>query len=139
MFADLIREDVEVTHQGQTYTVTIQKLSAKSLGTARLNRSIEMSRQMKEMGGDIFKAMQEIQEDKEGTADSKRRAHYAAYDTDTILQQGIHSWTIPGVEKSAKNIERLDLNTAKTLKEKIIDLSDPYKEPEEIKAEESKD
>jgi len=139
MFADVIRKQVPVTdEENREYVVILQKLNARSLKKAQDNRQSEISAQMRQFGGDIFKAIQSADPSKQKTVEDQKKAHYDQYDRDTILIQGIHSWTLPA-EKNPDNIGRLDLETANFLWHEIVDLSDPFKPTAIAKADEAKD
>lgn len=125
MFADEVRFTVEIS----VGTVTCRKLSHRALRRASDAHTAEQMRNVREMGGDVFKALQQAEETK--TADDpalRRRRRFAGYDRDTVLASGALSWTSP--RKLADGLPELDEPDAAALFEAIMDKSLPPVDPE---------
>lgn len=121
--------------------VTIQKLSWRSLEKARQARASDQAAGLRNIGGDILKALRsEAIEDlskqlkaKSASADERRLARYADFDRGTLLQSGIKAWTYGEVKPEL--IEQLPEEDAERLHHEILDLSLPPLDPVKADAE----
>lgn len=118
--------------------VNIRKLSARSLEKASEARQISVSQLSRSMGPELMKAFATDDSDKpskpkvEPTLDQQRKARYAVYDRQLVLQAGVVSWTYE--TKLSEGLEDLDEEAATTLHEAILDLSLPPIDPMEREA-----
>lgn len=131
MFADECQFTVEIS----IGTATCRKLSHRALRKASDMHTAEQMKNVREMGGDVFKALQTA-EDTRSTQDpaKARRRRFAGYDRDAVLAAGVVTWTAP--RKLADGLPELDEADARALFEAIMDRSLPPTDPE---AEEGKD
>jgi hypothetical protein len=134
MFAKQITKDVQVGEE----TVTIRKLSGKSLQKARESKRSETVQNMRDLGAEMIRAFREEREKlkevkaealpipaKEPTKEELEKARkesFNEYDRDTVLVQGIARWTAK-VPVNPENIADLDEETAVLLHNEILDLS----------------
>lgn len=109
----------------------IRKLSWKSLEKASDARTSAQTSQVRELGGDILKALRSDAmdeaakkvEDAKNTPEGRAKARYDAYDREQILVAGVE--TRNGEKLSRQQIlDDLDKPTAETLHREIVDLSD---------------
>lgn len=142
MFASECRKDVEVGDE----RVAIRKLSARTLEKARQNRAAVQVKALRDMGGDVVKAMksdsveaiaQQLDALKKDP-DAVRRQRYDAYDQETVLTAGVVSWT-HSKALSPDSLADLDEETAALLHEAILDLSLPPLDPAEKEKADTKD
>lgn len=144
MFASRITKDVEA-HDGDTLvTVTIQKLSGRSLRKAQEAAQAAALLSMRAASKDMLQVWNSkeveaaadklAEQRKREAADPKARAkaRYAAYDRDAILLAGIVRWTAN--KPVAEGLEDLDEETSQKLHEAILDLSLPPLDPVEAEA-----
>jgi len=142
MFASEVRRSVEVSG----HTIVIRKLSARSLDKARQARSAVAAKGLREMGGEIFRALRSENvdglvaelEERRRDPETVKSQRYAAYDRDTVLQAGLVSWS-HSRDLTPESIGDLDEETAESLHEAILDLSLPPLDPAEIGLAEEKD
>jgi hypothetical protein len=126
MFASRIKKQIEIGEGDEKGTVTIRKLSARSLDKAREARQIGAAALTSRLGSDLIKAFRETAQDQEKlAAPTGVEAHYSAYDRATVLTQGVEHWTFK--ESLKEGLEDLDEAAAELLFRAIVDLSDPPK------------
>jgi len=135
MFAKNITKTVDILDDdGKKVvgTVTIRKLSARSLDKAREQRQIAAAQLTSKMGPDMVKAFRDVAKEREAEAETAASSEvpeidpdtrYASYDRDHILRAGITSWSFD--EKLEDGIDDLDEPSAGMLYKEIVDLSDP--------------
>lgn len=142
---------------GEEDSAVIRKLSHKQLKEAAKARQSEGVGFMREMGGELLKALRDDDRDKLKQMQETQEAMIDSYDRDTLLRKGIVSWTypIPPVyerdqagnavpmngkkieppdEKLVDGVDQLDEPAAKFLAEQIFEFSRP-----QTKAESKKD
>lgn len=138
MFASDCRKPVEVGD----VQVTIRKLSARVLERAREARSAAQVKSLRDLGPEMVKVMksdgleavaQELKRDESAV----KRQRYGAFDRQTVLAEGIVSWTHSRPLDSAA-IADLDEETAELLHEQILELSLPPLDRAESEAVEAK-
>jgi hypothetical protein len=123
-----ITKTVEIP--GEDVQVVIRKLSHKQLRQAQKARQSEGVGFMREMGGELLKALKDedtsAANDKIKKLQDMQEADVTNYDRDSLLKFGIVSWTYE--EKLGKNNEstdNLDEPSAKFLAEEIFQFSRP--------------
>ncbi len=131
---------------GEEETVVIRRLNHVQLKEAAKKRQSDGVSFMKEMGGELLKALRDTKDNAEETAkklqaiQDKQEASITNYDRDTILRYGVVSWSYPippiviGKDGVSNGLDELDEPTAKYLAEEIFEYSRP-----ETKAEAKKD
>ena len=122
-------------------TVTIRKLSARSLERASDARQIGVAESMRKMGGDVLKSLRELEqpkkeEPKKLDPEAAKKARYASYDRGTVLVAGIVRWSYGEVETDP--LSQVDEQAAEEIHEAILDYSLPPLDPEEHEAERGK-
>lgn len=100
---------------------TIRKLNHKILKTAAKARQSEGVGFMREVGGELLKALKDEDEDKLKKIQDKQESNVNNYDRDILLKEGIVAWTYEG--KLPQDTDDLDENTAKFLAEQILEFS----------------
>jgi len=130
MFASRVKKTIEVNDGTDKGSVVIRKLSARSLERAREARQMSAAKLTTSFGPDMIKAFRETNKEVAAApvvAGSKeaRETTYASYDRDTVLTQGVESWTFK--ENLVDGLNDLDEPIAEMLFHAIIDLSDPPK------------
>lgn len=132
--------NVELTVDVDNGNVSLVKLSYSQLDKAMSKKRMDTIKQVKEMGGDIFKAMRESNvtaADKTNkTKEQLMQERYDSYDKQTILEEGIKAWSFT-VEKTSKTIMAIDEKSADKLFKHILDISLP--DIEEVKIAEGKE
>jgi hypothetical protein len=127
MFASRTKKQIQVGAGEEAGTVTIRKLSAKSLDKARMARQSVAAALTSQFGADLIRAFRETAamkpQEVPGVEDPEAR--YAQYDRETVLLQGIESWTFK--EALTAGIPDLDEESSELLFREIVDLSDPLK------------
>lgn len=124
-----ITKTIEVPNED--VTVIIRKLSHTNLKTAARARQSEGVGFMKEMGGELLKALREADTEKIKKIQESQEADVSNYDRDTLLRLGVVSWTYPippiGVKESgvSNGLDELDEPTAKFIAEQIFEFSRP--------------
>lgn len=107
-------------------TMTLRQLGWRQLAEAEEMRSATVLRNLKNMGGELLRDLQNInreQVDAEAAAETTVDP-LAKYDQATILKAGIANWSYP--EKlNAENIDSLDTNTARWAALQIVELGAP--------------
>jgi len=105
----------------EEHTAVIRKLSHKQLKIAAKARQSEGVGFMREMGGELMKALRDVDGDKVKKLQDMQEADVSNYDRDVLLQEGIVSWTyeslLPG------GTDDLDEPTAKFLADEIFNFS----------------
>jgi hypothetical protein len=129
MFASKITKTLEVMDDaGQPVSVTIRKLSRRSLEAASQARQSNVARVAREMGAEMVRAYQ----DREAAKDEATKvldpaeARFTAYDVETTLVNGIMEWSAP--VSVPEGVADLDEETSDTLFKAIITLSVPTPE-----------
>jgi len=112
-------------------TVVIRKLSHTQLKEAAKAKQTEGIGYLKELGGELLKALREADSDKIKKLQEIQEADINNYDRDTLLRYGVVSWTyeIPPISVSKEGVgnglDQLDEPTAKFLAEQIFEFSRP--------------
>jgi len=121
---------------GETEKVVIRKLNHTQLKQAAKAKQSEGVGFMREMGGELLKALRDASS-AEDTAEKIKKlqaaqeAEVSNYDRDTLLRCGVVSWTYPippiSIEKSgvSNGLDELDEPTAKFIAEEIFKYSRP--------------
>lgn len=113
---------------GEPETAVIRKLSHTQLKTASKVRQSEGVGFMREMGGELLKALRDADTEKIKKIQDAQEADVTNYDRDTLLRFGIMSWSYPvkpTVEVGLNGIDELDEPTAKFLAQQIFEFSRP--------------
>ena len=116
-----ITDTVEVPGEG--VKVVIRMLSHKQLKEAAKVRQSEGVGFMRELGGELLKALKDADTDKIKQLEDAQAANINNYDRDVLLKQGIVSWEYDA--KLPAGTDELDEPTAKFLAEKIFAMSRP--------------
>jgi hypothetical protein len=140
MFAKQITKEVAVGPE----TVTIRKLSGRSLQKAREAQRSTQVQNVREIGPEMIKAFRAERAEADAAAakpeeapiveltqedlDKARKASFAEFDRDVVLVAGIVSWTAKDAKNKAipvneANIGELDEETSQLLHDEILDLS----------------
>lgn len=104
-------------------TAVIRKLSHTQLKSAAKVRQSEGVGFMREMGGELLKALRDADTDKVQKIQEAQAANVDNYDRDTLLKCGIVSWSYDA--KLPEGTELLDEPTAKYLAQQIFEFSRP--------------
>jgi hypothetical protein len=120
----------EVTVPGEDVVVVLRKLSHKQLNAAAKARQSEGVGFMREMGGELLKALRDADTAAINKIQETQEAVISNYDRDSLLRFGIASWGYPVAPLATKEgdtngIDLLDEPTAKFLAEEIFKLSRP--------------
>lgn len=120
---------------GENESVVIRKLSHKELKEAARARQSEGVGFMRELGGELMKALRDEDNDKIKRIQEQQEANVSNYDRDTLLRRGVVSWTysVPPIaptpladaKTTRDGIDELDEPTAKFLAQAIFDFSRP--------------
>lgn len=147
MFASRVRKHLTFADGTDTITVTIVKLSGKTLEKAADLRQQEAARAAKALGPEFVREFQSAaaaapdKPDPVAEAKAKAKARYASYQREAVLQAGIESWSATRPDGKPlpvhEGIDDLDEETCEQLHRAIIDLSVPSEEA--VEAETSKD
>lgn len=116
-----ITKTVEIP--GEEHSALIRKLSHKQLRQAAKVRQSEGVGFMKEMGGELLKALREEDTKTVKKITDTQEATISNYDRDTLLKEGISTWTYPA--ELPDGTDFLDEPTAKFLAEQIFEFSRP--------------
>lgn len=138
---------VEIPNEKET--AIIRKLSHTQLKQAAKARQSEGVGFMKEMGGELLKALREADTDKIKKIQDAQEADASNYDRDTLLRFGVVSWTYPvapivdtphvnvainenkaSIILSPNGLDQLDEPTAKFLADEIFEFSRPENKAE---------
>jgi hypothetical protein len=120
-----------VSIPNETDTVVIRKLNHTQLKLAAKAKQSEGVGFMREMGGELLKALRDADTEKIKKIQEEQAADVENYDRDTLLRFGVVSWTYPippiGLEKSGvtNGLDELDEPTAKFLAKEIFEYSRP--------------
>lgn len=125
-----ITKDVDIPNE--TEKATIRMLSHTQLKEAAKARQSEGVGFMRELGGELLKALRDADTDKIKKIQDAQEANVDNYDRDTLLRLGVVSWTyaIPPISISAEKgvgngLDQLDEPTAKFLAQEIFEFSRP--------------
>lgn len=121
-------KEIEVPNEG--IKVIIQKLSHKQLGEAARVRQSEGVGFMRELGGELLKALRDSDAKQIDKLAETQEAAISNYDRNTLLRHGIASWgyEIPPMarkEGEPNGIDFLEEDTAKWLAEQIFQFARP--------------
>ena len=130
MFASSITKQIEIEDGVEKGTVTIRKLSARSLDKAREARQLAVMGVATKFGPELMKSFREAAAEKreaapEGVGAPTVDARYGEFDRTLVLTQGVASWTF--IVPLTAGLEDLDEGAAELLFHEIIDLSYPAK------------
>lgn len=118
----LVRNITKVVNiPGEDDTVIIRKLNHKTLKKAARARQTEGVSVMKEIGAELIKALRDEDDEKLKRIQDKQESDISSYDMDTLLKEGIVSWTYDGVLPN--DTDELAENTAKFIAKEILDFS----------------
>jgi hypothetical protein len=115
---------------GEEETAVIRKLSHMQLKTAARVRQSEGVGFMREMGGELLKALKDADVDKVKKIQEAQEANADNYDRDALLKSGIVSWSYKADLPNGTDL--LDEPTAKFLAEAVFEFSRPDSK-EEVK------
>jgi hypothetical protein len=139
-----ITRDVNIP--GEDHTVIIRRLNHVQLKEASKARQSEGVGFMRELGGELLKALRDPSTNAEETQkklkdiQDKQDSDVSNYDRATLLRYGVVSWTYPippiSIEKSgvSNGLDELDEPTAKFLASEIFEYSRPQNAVEVKKA-----
>lgn len=129
LFASQVTKDIV---RGED-TITIRKLSGKSLQKAREGRSMDQTSYLRHLGAELFRvlrsealdeAAKKLEAMKEAkTPEERRKARYGEYDRDLVLNAGILRWSCGDL--TPDRVADLPEEDAQALHEAILDLSLP--------------
>ena len=108
---------------GESESAVIRKLSHVQLKAAAKARQSEGVGFMREMGGELLKALRDEDTSKIKRLQEAQEANLENYDRDTLLKCGIASWTYGAA--LPEGTELLDEPTAKFLAGQIFEFSRP--------------
>jgi hypothetical protein len=117
-----------VSIPGEEETAVIRKLSHTQLKQAAKARQSEGVGFMREMGGELLKALRDADTDKIKKIQDAQEADVTNYDRDTLLRFGVVSWSYPvkpTAEVGLNGLDELDEPTAKFLAQQIFEFSRP--------------
>jgi len=133
-----VTKEVQIPNEKET--AVIRKLSHRQLKEAAKARQSEGVGFMREMGGELLKALKEADVEKVKKIQDAQESDVTNYDRDVLLKFGVVSWTYPIAPMSltsdgvGNGLDELDEPTAKFLAQEIFEYSRP-----ETKAEAKKD
>ena len=116
-----ITKTVEIP--GEPTSVVIRKLNHTQLKMAAKARQSEGIGFMREVGGELLKALRDADTDKIKKIQDAQEADITNYDRDTLLKTGIVSWSYDA--KLPDGTDELDEASAKFLAETIFNFSRP--------------
>lgn len=128
MFASRSTRDVAIGVE----TVTVRKLSGPQARRARDVRNAEQVKALRDMGGDVLKALKsgeldkiavDVKADPVARSAAERKARYDAFDRATVLTCGVVRWTCGDV--TPKAIDDLEDWAAQAIHEAIVDFTFP--------------
>lgn len=117
-----ITRSVDIPNESET--AVIRKLSHKQLKQASKTRQSEGVGFMREMGGELLKALKDADTEKVKKIQDAQEADVTNYDRDTLLKQGLASWSYKDAALPDAT-DDLDEPTAKFLAEQIFEFSRP--------------
>lgn len=112
----------------ETENAIIRKLSHKQLREAARKRQSEGISFMKELGGELIRAMRDADTATVKRLQDAQEADITNYDRDFLLREGVVSWSYPVkplVDVGVSGLDQLDEPTAKFLAEQIFEFSRP--------------
>ena len=118
----------EVSIPNEEETAVIRKLSHTQLKAASKARQSEGVGFMREMGGELLKALKDADTSTIKKIQDTQEADISNYDRDTLLRFGVVSWSYPVkpiCEVGLNGLDQLDERTAKFLAEQIFEFSRP--------------
>jgi len=124
-----VTKEVQIPNEKET--AVIRKLSHKQLKDAAKARQSEGVGFMREMGGELLKALKDADVDKVKKIQDAQEADVSNYDRDVLLKFGVVSWTYPIAPMSltadgvGNGLDELDEPTAKFLAQEIFEYSRP--------------
>lgn len=107
----------------ESESVVIRKLSHTQLKAAAKQRQSEGVGFMREMGGELLKALRDVDTDKVKKIQEAQEANVDNYDRDMLLKSGIVSWSYK--VDLPDGTDALDEPTAKFLANEIFEFSRP--------------
>lgn len=116
-----ITKTVDIPNEAES--VVIRRLSHTLLKKASKARQSEGVGFMREMGGELLKALKDADTTQIKKIQEAQAADITNYDRDTLLKEGIISWTYDA--KLPVGTDDLDEPTAKFLAETIFEYSRP--------------
>lgn len=108
---------------GEEINVTIRRLNHTQLRAAAKARQSEGVGFMKEMGGELIKALKDADTEKIKQIQDQQEADITNYDRDLLLKLSITDWDYP--VKLPDGTDELEEATAKFLAQTIFDYSRP--------------
>lgn len=115
-----------VTIPNEGIDVVIRKLSHKDLKNAARAKQSEGVGFMRELGGELMKALREADTEQVKKLQDMQEADVNNYDRDTLLKTAIVSWTYEEpLGKKNEATDDLDEPTAKFLAAEIFEFSRP--------------
>lgn len=117
-----------ITIPGEEITVVIRKLSHTQLKSAAKARQSEGVGFMRELGGELLKALREADTGTVKKLQDAQEADVSNYDRATLLRSGVVSWdypVLPIAEVGLNGIDELDEPTAKFISDQIFEFSRP--------------
>lgn len=111
----------EIQVPGEEITAVIRRLNHTQLRAAAKARQSEGVGFMREMGGELIKALKDADTEKIKQIQNQQEADISNYDRDTLLKEGIITWTYP--VKLPQGTDELDEPTAKFFAEEIFNFS----------------
>jgi hypothetical protein len=113
-----------ITVPGENISVTIRKLNHKILKEAEAIRRKEGVGFMREMGGELLKAIRESDKETVKKIQEATEDDITNYDRDVLLKRGIVLWDYPiEAGKLPEATDDLDEPTAKFIAQAIFDFS----------------
>ncbi len=120
----------EVKIPGEEAFATIRKLSHVQLKKAQKARQSEGVGFMREMGGELLRALKDADTETVKKIHDTQEADITNYDRGVLLRFGIVSWSYPVLPVSGKEdvedgLDQLDEPTAKFLATQVFEFSRP--------------
>lgn len=113
-----------ITVPGENISVTIRKLNHKILKEAESIRRKEGVGFMREMGGELLKAIRESDKETVKKIQEATEDDITNYDRDTLLKRGIVLWDYPVEQgKLPEATDDLEESTAKFIAQAVFDFS----------------
>ena len=132
MFASKISQTLSIPVEGaEPVSVTIQKLSRRSLDAARLAKQRQIASVAKDMGAEMVQAYEARNaKDAANKILDPAEARFNGYDVETVLVNGIREWTAD--VSVAAGVPDLDEDSSEILFRAIIVLSVPTEAEAEV-------
>lgn len=121
-----ITKTVMIEEEG--ISVTIRKLNHTQLRKAARARQSEGVGFMRELGGELLKALREADTEKIKNIQNAQEADITNYDRDVLLKEGIVNWDYDA--ELPEGTDALDEATAKFLAEQVFEFSRPANKAE---------